>query len=467
MTNLNDINALYFVGAGGIGMSNLVRYFLHNGKNVAGYDKVESALTRQLNAEGAPIHYEDNVNLIPELFKDKANTLVVFTPAVPSDHSELSYFRENGFKMMKRAQVLGEITKTKRGICVAGTHGKTTTSSMIAHLLKQSEVDCNAFLGGILKNYDSNLLLSDKSDLTVIEADEYDRSFHWLSPYMAVITSVAPDHLDIYGTEEEYRKAFIHFTSLVREGGTLLMEHKVDIEPKLQKNVKFYTYGREINRHQGIDPQSPDFYAQNIKIGNGEITFDFVTPKSVIKAISLGVPVEINIDNAVAALAIAWLNGVSEEELRRGMASFQGPKRRFDFHLKTDKIVLIDDYAHHPEELEASISSVRKLYPNRKLTVIFQPHLYSRTHDFYKEFAKSLSLSDEVLLIPIYPAREKPIPGVSSQMILDLVTAPHKRLVAYNELVNTINKEETDVLLMAGAGDIELLVEPVKKILNG
>ncbi|GHT45402.1 UDP-N-acetylmuramate--L-alanine ligase [Bacteroidia bacterium] len=488
MKNLNDINSLYFIGAGGIGMSNLVRYFLAEGKNVAGYDKVESALTRQLNAEGAPIHYEDNVDLIPEPFKNKENTLVVYTPAVPSDHSELEFFRKNDFQMMKRAQVLGEITKTKRGICVAGTHGKTTTSSMIAHLLKQSEVDCSAFLGGILKNYDNNLLLSEKSDLTVIEADEYDRSFHWLSPYMAVITSVAPDHLDIYGTEEEYRKAFIHFTSLVREGGALLMEQKVDIEPQLQKNVAFYTYGRDINGHPGIagqarndktelsrnnpachcglDPQSSDFYAQNIKIGNGEIIFDFVTPQSVIKDISLGVPVEINIDNGVAAMAIAWLNGVSDDELRKGMASFQGAKRRFDFHIKSDEIVLIDDYAHHPEELEASISSVRKLYPDRKLTVVFQPHLYSRTKDFYKEFAKSLSLADEVILIPIYPAREEPIPGVSSRMILDLVTAPHKKLVNYDDLVDVITKEGSDVLLIAGAGDIELLVEPVKNKLN-
>jgi UDP-N-acetylmuramate--alanine ligase len=439
-------------------MSNLLRYFLANGKQVGGYDKVESALTRQLNDEGAQIHYEDKVDLIPEVFKKKENTLVVLTPAIPSDHSELTWFRANGFEIMKRAQVLGEITKTKRGIGVAGTHGKTTTSGMIAHLLKQSKVDCNAFLGGILKNYDNNLLLSRTSDLTVIEADEYDRSFHWLSPYMAVITSVAPDHLDIYGTAENYRDAFVRFTSLIREGGALLMEQKVNITPQLQKGVKCYTYS------QGSD--TADFYARNIRIGNGEIYFDFVTRETVIQDIQLGVPVEINIENAVAALAIAWLNGVSAEEMKRGMASFQGAKRRFDFHIKTDKIVLIDDYAHHPEELEASISSVKKLYPGRKLTVIFQPHLYSRTNDFYKEFAKSLSLSDEVILIPIYPAREKPIPGVTSQMILDLVTVSRKKLVAYDDLVNAVDKENTEILLMAGAGDIELLVEPVKKKLN-
>ena len=442
MKNINNISSIYFVGAGGIGMSALVRYFLSKGKNVGGYDRVESDLTKQLNQEGAQIHYEDNVNLIPEAFTDKANTLVVLTPAVPSDHSELVYFRNNGFDIMKRAQVLGEITKTSRGICVAGTHGKTTTSSMIAHLLKQSQIDCNAFLGGILKNYDNNLLLSDKSDLTVIEADEYDRSFHWLTPYMAVITSVAPDHLDIYGTEEAYREAFIHFTSLVREGGMLLIEQKVDIIPQLQKDVKLYRYGES----------NADFCAQNIRIGNGEIYFDFVTPTSIIRNIQLGVPVKINVVNSVAALAVAWLNGVSEEELRKGLASFQGPKRRFDFHIKTDDLVLIDDYAHHPEELEASISSVKELYPDKKLTVVFQPHLYSRTNDFYKEFAKSLSLSDEVILIPIYPAREEPIEGVSSQMILDLVTSPKKKLVTKEALTEQLKKEDLEVLLIAEIG---------------
>jgi UDP-N-acetylmuramate-alanine ligase len=561
MTDLNTIQSLYFIGAGGIGMSNLVRYFLSEGKSVAGYDKVETALTQQLTAEGAPIHYTDDVCLVPESCRDKAHTLVVYTPAVPAEHSELAFFRQNGFTVMKRAQVLGEITRTKRGLCVAGTHGKTTTSSMIAHLLKQSSLDCTAFLGGILKNYDNNLILLDKSkyvkdrekysedqikyfedrekyfedqikfcedqikywedrgkysedqikcfedrekyfedqtkywedqinfsedqikywedqiksledrekhsedpikssenpnDLTVIEADEYDRSFHWLTPYMAVITSVAPDHLDIYGTEEAYRQAFIHFTSLIRAGGALLLEHSVDIVPELQANVRLFRYG---------SAQS-DFYAQNIRIGNGEIWFDFVTPDGLVPDIQLGVPVEINIVNAVAALAMARLNGVSDEELRRGMASFRGVKRRFDMYLNTDKVVLIDDYAHHPEELEASLSSVRKLYPHRKLTVVFQPHLYSRTQDFYPAFAQSLSLADEVILLPIYPARETPIPGVSSEMILEKVTAPKKRLVAYNELINSLSRAEVDVLLMAGAGDIELLVEPVKQKLH-
>ncbi len=508
MSNLNNIQSLYFVGAGGIGMSALVRYFLSKGKHVGGYDRVESVLTEQLNREGAEIHYEDNVDLIPSVYKDKEHTLIVLTPAVPADHSELTYFRENGFEVMKRAQVLGEITQTNRGLCVAGTHGKTTTSSMIAHLLKQSHVDCNAFLGGILKNYDSNLLLSDKSDLTVIEADEYDRSFHWLTPYMAVITSVAPDHLDIYGTEEAYRESFMHFASLIREDGVLLMESGVDIKPVLKKGVKLYRYSGEFSEKSevlresqilplpppegdrlthsgaasvsypplegaggGLNPNSesggfPDFRAENIRIANGEITFDFVAPSETIRDVRLGVPVKINIVNAVAAMGIAWLNGATAGELRAGMSSFQGAKRRFDFHLKTDKIVLIDDYAHHPEELAASISSVKELYPGRKLTCVFQPHLYSRTNDFYKEFAESLSLSDEVILIDIYPAREEPIPGVTSQLILDYVQCPEKQLCSKQELLEVMKKGQYEVVLMAGAGDIELLVEPVKNILN-
>ncbi len=461
MKNLNNIQSLYFIGAGGIGMSNLVRYFLAKGKKVAGYDRTESFLTKQLNAEGAEIHYEDDVNRISDYCKNKGTTLVVYTPAVPNDHSELVWFRENGFEIMKRAQVLGEITKLNRGICVAGTHGKTTTSSMIAHLLKQSHVDCNAFLGGILKNYDNNLLLSEKSDLTVIEADEYDRSFHWLHPYMAVITSVAPDHLDIYGTEEAYRESFVHFTSLVQENGVLLMHKQADIDPKLKNGVQLYRYSGEEKEGESL----LDFYAKNVLVGDGEIIFDFVTPKETIGHVHLGVPVRINIENAVVAMAVACLNGATSEELRNGMSSFQGAKRRFDFHLKTDKIVLIDDYAHHPEELEASIRSVKELYQGKKLTTIFQPHLYSRTKDFYKEFAESLSISDEVILIDIYPAREEPVPGVSSGMILELVTSPEKQLCSKQELQNIITKGQYEVVLMAGAGDIELLVEPVKELL--
>ncbi len=457
MKSLENISSLYFIGAGGIGMSALVRYFLFKGKRVGGYDKTPSDLTEQLNKEGAEIHYEDNVDLIKEIYKDKENTLIVMTPAVPEDHSELTYFRNNGFSILKRAQLLGEITKTSRGLCISGTHGKTTTSSLTAHLLKQSHIDCNAFLGGILKNYNSNMLLSDKSDLTVIEADEYDRSFHQLLPYMAVITSADPDHLDIYGTKEAYEESFAYFTSLIRPGGVLLMRKGVPVIPRLQKDVRLYTYSAE---------DGGDFHAENIRIGNGEIIFDYVSSEERIESIHLGVPLKINIENAIAAIAIARLNDAFPEEIKRAVASFQGAKRRFDFYLKTDDIVLIDDYAHHPEELKSSISSVKELYPDRKLTVIFQPHLYSRTNDFYKEFAKSLSLADEVILLDIYPAREEPIPGVTSQIILDEVTCPQKQLSSKNDLLGKIDKNKLDVVLMAGAGDIDRLVIPVKEKLQ-
>lgn len=466
--DINNITAVYFVGAGGIGMSALIRYFLSKGKKVAGYDKTPSGLTEQLNCEGAVIHYEDNVDLIPDEFTDPAKTLVVYTPAVPETHSELSYFRGNGFEVMKRARVLGEITRCSRALCVAGTHGKTTTSSMVAHLLKQSHVDCNAFLGGILKNYDSNLMLSAESDLTVIEADEFDRSFHWLLPYMAVITSADPDHLDIYGTAEAYRESFEHFTSLIRPGGCLIMKQGIDVTPRLSEGVKFYTYTGQLSIVNCQLSIAPDFYAENVRIGNGEIFFDFVGPDIRIADIQLGVPVKVNIENGVAAIALAWLNGATPEEIKHGMATFAGPRRRFDFHLKKENIVLIDDYAHHPAELKASILSVKELYAGRKVTGIFQPHLYTRTRDFAADFAASLSLLDELILLDIYPAREEPIPGVTSQIIFDAVTIPAKRLVRKEELLDVVAAEagELDVVLMVGAGNIELLVDPVKQILD-
>lgn len=457
--NIETIKSVYFVGAGGIGMSALVRYFLSKGKNVAGYDKTPSDLTETLIKEGADIHYDDNICLIPDYCKDKESTLVVFTPAIPNTHSELSYFRNNGFEIIKRAQVLGIITKSSRGLCVAGTHGKTTTSSMLAHLLKQSHVDCNAFLGGILKNYNSNLMLSDKSDLTVVEADEYDRSFHWLSPYMAVITAVDPDHLDIYGTEDAYRESFEHFTSLIRSGGVLLLKKGVNIKPRLNENVRMYTYSAS---------DGGDFHAKNIRIGNGEIIFDFYGPEVEIKDVSLGVPVKINIENGVAAMALAFLNGVTEEEIRKGMASFEGPARRFDFHLKKDDIVLLDDYAHHPAELKASIISVKELYAGKRITGIFQPHLYSRTRDFASDFASSLSLLDELVLLDIYPAREEPIPGVTSEIIFKDVTISDKHLIKKEELLDYIksNLSTFEVVVMLGAGNIDRLIEPVKQILE-
>lgn len=468
--DINNITAVYFVGAGGIGMSALIRYFLSKGKKVAGYDKTPSDLTKQLSREGAALHYMDNIYLIPYDFTDPEKTLVVYTPAIPEDHSELCYFRRNGFEVMKRARVLGEITGYSRGLCVAGTHGKTTTSSMVAHLLKQSHVDCNAFLGGILKNYNSNLMLSDKSDLTVIEADEFDRSFHWLKPYMAVITAADPDHLDIYGTAEAYRESFEHFTSLIRPGGCLLMKQGINVTPRLQEGVKLYTYtgARDANELSTLNSQLPAFYAENVRIGGGEIFFDFVGPDVRIPDIQLGVPVKVNIENGVAAIALAWLNGATPEEIKRGMATFAGPRRRFDFHLKKENIVLIDDYAHHPAELKASILSVKELYAGRKVTGIFQPHLYTRTRDFAADFAASLSLLDELILLDIYPAREEPIPGVTSQIIFDAVTIADKRLVRKEELPDVVAAEadRLEVVLMVGAGNIELLVEPIRQILD-
>lgn len=455
--DLKNISSVYFVGAGGIGMSALIRYFLAKGKRVAGYDRVSSELTETLNREGAEIHHEDDINRIPEAFRSPDNTFVIYTPAVPASHQELTWFRNHGFEVMKRAQVLGEITKSSKGLCVAGTHGKTTTSSMIAHLLKQSHVDCNAFLGGILKNYNSNLMLSDTSGFTVIEADEFDRSFHWLHPYMAVITSADPDHLDIYGTPEAYRGSFEYFTSLIRPDGCLVMKKGIALTPRLASETKLYTYS---------GTEKADFYAENIRIGNGEIYFDFVGPDVRMMDIRLGVPVKVNIENGVAAMAIAWLNGVTEKEMKDGMASFQGSKRRFDFRLKNSRIVLIDDYAHHPAELKESIVSVKALYPDKKLTGVFQPHLYSRTRDFTDEFAASLSLLDELILLDIYPAREEPIPGVSSRIIFDKVTAPDKKLCDKKQLLDLMASGEYEVVLMLGAGDIDRLVEPVKQILD-
>lgn len=453
---MDNIRSVYFLGIGGIGMSNLARYFMSKGKSVGGYDRAETLLTKALVKEGADIHYADDVANIPVLYTDKETTLIVYTPAMPDDSPELNYFREHGFDIHKRAQVLGLITQSSKALCCAGTHGKTTTSSMLAHILKGSHLDCNAFLGGILKNYDSNLMLSDKSEFTVVEADEYDRSFHWLHPYMALITSVDPDHLDIYGTEDEYLKSFEKFTSLIQPGGALVVKHNIKLKPQLQSGVRLYTYSQD----------KGDFRAENIKVGSGTIRFDFVTPDSVVKNIELGVPVRINIENGIGSMALAWLNGATDDELRNGMRTFQGAKRRFDFILKTDSLVMIDDYAHHPDELSASISSVKELYPDKKVLGVFQPHLYSRTRDFADQFARSLSLLDELILLDIYPAREKPIEGVTSQIIFDKVTCK-KTLCKKSELLDIIrNKKNIEVLLTVGAGDIDQLLRPIKELLE-
>ena len=455
--NIENIKSVYFVGAGGIGMSALIRYFLSKGKLVAGYDRTPSELTEHLIAEGAQIHYEENVSLIPEDCKDKETTLVVYTPAVPQDHAELVYFRNNGFEIQKRAQVLGTITHSSKGLCVAGTHGKTTTSTMAAHLLYQSHVGCTAFLGGISKNYGTNLLLSQSSPYTVIEADEFDRSFHWLSPYMSVITATDPDHLDIYGTEEAYLESFRHYTTLIQPGGALIIHKDIALKPDVQSGVKVYTYART----------EGDFHAENIRIGNGEIFIDFVAPDTRINDIQLGVPVSINIENGVAAMALAHLNGATDEEIKRGMASFRGVDRRFDFKIKNDKVVFLSDYAHHPSEIKQSILSMRALYRDKKLTAVFQPHLYTRTRDFYKDFADSLSLLDEVILVDIYPAREQPIPGVTSKLIYDhLRPGIEKSMCKKEEILDVLSKKDIEVLITLGAGDIDNYVPQICGLLN-
>lgn len=452
----NGYKNIYFIGIGGIGMSNLARYFLLKGANVGGYDRTESELTETLSKEGALVHYEDNLLLLPAEFTDKENTLIVYTPAVPTTHSELNYFKDNDFVIVKRAQLLGEITKQSDAICVAGTHGKTTVSSMVAHLFKQSHIDCNAFLGGILKNYNSNLLLSEKSNFTVVEADEYDRSFHSLQPHIAIITSADPDHLDIYGTEEAYKESFEKFTSLISPNGHLILKIDAHLTPKVNDSVKVWSYSET----------KGDFHAENIRIGNGEILFDFVSPKSTIKDVYLGVPVKINIENGIAAMAAAELSGATPEEIKEAMGSFMGVKRRFEFHLKNENIIYIDDYAHHPQELKAAIVSIKALYPDKKLTAIFQPHLYSRTRDFANEFAESLSLAEDIILLDIYPAREEPIEGVSSKIIFDKIMSPNKQLIVKSELLDLISKKNPELVVTFGAGDIDRIVPRIKEILS-
>lgn len=455
--DVNTLTSVYFIGAGGIGMSALVRYFLSKGKKVGGYDRTPSELTEKLIAEGADIHYEENADLIGEDFRCPDKTLVVYTPAIPDTHRELVYFRENGFEIQKRSQVLGMLTRSGKGLCVAGTHGKTTTSTMTAHLLHQSHVGCNAFLGGISKNYGTNLLLSESSDYIVIEADEFDRSFHWLSPYISVITATDPDHLDIYGTKEAYLESFRKYTSLIRPDGALIMRKGIELQPALQEGVKLYSYSKD----------EGDFHAENIRIGNGEIYFDYVSPLGNIRDVQLGVPVSINIENGIAAMALAQMSGVTDEEIKRGMASFRGVDRRFDFKIKNDKVVFLSDYAHHPSEIKQSILSLRALYAGKKLTAVFQPHLYTRTRDFYKEFAESLSLLDEVILTDIYPAREQPIPGVTTRLIYDnLRPGIEKTLCRKEEVPSLLAQKDIEVLITLGAGDIENYVPQICEILN-
>ena len=453
---IKDIQSVYFVGAGGIGMSAIARYFINRGMVVAGYDKTPSDLTRQLEKEGMLIHYKEDVNEIPQACRQPKSCMVIYTPAIPEDHKELQFFRNNGFEIQKRAQILGTLTRQHKGLCVAGTHGKTTTSTMCAHIMHQSHLDCNAFLGGISKNYGTNYILS-KSEYVVIEADEFDRSFHWLRPWISVITATDPDHLDIYGTKEAYLESFRHYTELIQPGGALIVHRGLEMQEHLQEGVHRYDYALD----------EGDFHAENIKIDNGAITFDFISPIENIPNIELGQPVPINIENAIAAMAMAQLVGCNAEELQYGMRTFGGVDRRFDFKIKTDKLVFLSDYAHHPKEIFQSARSIRELYRNRKITAIFQPHLYTRTRDFSKEFADALSQLDEVILTNIYPAREEPIPGVTSQLIYDnLATGVKKQMIQKDEVLDLIKSREFDVLIILGAGDLDNYVPEITKLLN-
>lgn len=454
---LKDIKAVYFVGAGGIGMSAIARYFIHCGLVVAGYDRTPSDLTHQLEKEGMVIHYEENVDEIPQACRERESCLVVYTPAIPATHKELTFFREHQFEIKKRSQVLGLLTDHHKGLCVAGTHGKTTTSAMCAHIMHQSSIDCNAFLGGISKNYGTNYLLSTQSDYVVIEADEFDRSFHWLHPWMTVITATDPDHLDIYGTKEAYLESFRHYTELIKKGGALILHTGLEMTPNVQEGVKTYSYSRD----------EGDFHAENVRIERGEITFDFVSPIENVKDVRLGQPIPINIENGVAAMAMAQLAGCSASELRYGMETYRGVDRRFDFKIRTDKVVFLSDYAHHPKEIYQSAKSLRELYHDRKITAIFQPHLYTRTRDFYKEFADALSQLDEVVLTEIYPAREEPIPGVTSELIYDnLKPGVKKQMIKKADVLSFVRSHDFDVLVVLGAGDLDNMVPQIMRIIE-
>lgn len=451
------MKAVYFVGAGGIGMSAIARYFIRKGLVVAGYDKTPSSLTKHLEKEGMIIHYTEDVAQIPVACRNPKNTLVIYTPAIPDDHKELAYFRQNGFDIQKRAQVLGMLTREHKGLCVAGTHGKTTTSTMCAHIMHQSAKDCNAFLGGISKNYGTNYILSDNSDYVVIEADEFDRSFHWLRPWMTVITSTDPDHLDIYGTKEAYLESFRHYTTLIQPGGTLIIHTGLEMKPDVPEGVRTYTYGIG----------EGDFHADNIRIENGEIIFDFISPFGNVEDVKLGQPVPINIDNGVGAMAMAQLNGCTPDELRYGMQTYKGVDRRFDFTLRDKRHVVLSDYAHHPKEIYQSANSMRQVYHDRHITAIFQPHLYTRTRDFYKEFAEALSQLDEVILCDIYPAREKPIEGVTSKLIYDnLAPGVKKEMIHKEDVLDYVKGRDFDVLIILGAGDLDNYVPEITKIIK-
>jgi len=456
--NLNDIKIAYFLGIGGIGMSAIARYFNHIGIQVLGYDKTMTPLTQKLSEEGMQIHYTDDLNYLQSLNLDQAKTLVVLTPAVPKDHLEWNWLKQQNFNIQKRSEVLGLLSKAYLTIGIAGTHGKTTTSTLVAHILASSAVKCNAFLGGISSNYQTNLLLHPKADslpeieqYTVVEADEFDRSFLTLFPYYSVITSTDADHLDIYGEHSAMEESFLTYANRLVQGGTLFVKYDLAIIKKLEVNFKTY----------GLQTES-QIHAFNIRINEAEHIFDLNLEGRIIKDLDLGIPGMHNIENAVAACAVALLAGVTEEELKFGLKSFKGVKRRFEYIIKEKDQIFIDDYAHHPEELKAILNSVKIMYPNQKLVAAFQPHLFSRTRDFAKGFAKALSLVDHLFLLDIYPARELPIEGVSSAMLLQNITSEHKELVSKEGLVQAVTALKPSLFLTLGAGDIDALVLPIK-----
>ena len=460
MFDIRNLQTVYFLGIGGIGMSALARYYHSRGFHVLGYDHTASHLTHDLETEGMQITYFDDVDALSALDIDPVHTLVVRTPAVPEDTAIFTYFRNNGYTILKRAEVLGMVTKQMKALCVAGTHGKTTTSTILAHLMYQSEIGTNAFLGGISNNYGTNILLQKDSNYVVVEADEYDRSFHHLTPYMSVITAVDPDHLDVYGTPEAYRESFEYYTSLIQSA--LIIKKGLNITPRLKQGAKLYTYSAT---------EEADFYADNIRVDKGNIYFDFHTPTDSLLDLRLGVPVWVNIENSVAAMAVAWLNGVSKEELRLGLLSYSGVYRRFNIHVNNDRVAYVDDYAHHPTEIQTSIDSVRRLFPDRHFIGIFQPHLYTRTRDFADDFARVLSTLDEVVLLPIYPARELPILGVTSDMLLSKINCLKKALVEKADLVQfmqskMLSETQPVVVMTIGAGDIDRLVPDLAKALS-
>lgn len=452
-----DKQPLFFIGIGGIGMSAIARYFLYYGYKVGGYDRVRSRVSAALEEAGAEIIYEDNPDLIPEIYRAPHSLKVIYTPAIHMDNHIRQYYDRHGYEQIKRAVILGEITRSQQALCVAGTHGKTTTSTLLAHLLEQSHIGANAFLGGVSQNIGSNLYLDEKSPYVVIEADEYDRSFHQLTPAHAIITSTHPDHLDIYGTAEAYREAFHLFAKKTVDGGIVILHEDAELEP-LRETLNILRYGER---------EESDFYLSDLTFEGDQLYFDWHYPEGVYKRMHIGTPIEINALNATAALALAYMLGATEEELRGGLSSFKGSRRRFERWLnEPGHPVMIDDYAHHPDEIYASLTSIRRLYPDQEIAVVFQPHLYSRTADFLDEFAKALSVVDNVILIPIYPAREEPIPGVTSDAIAERVTSSRKACVPKDQLIEELAKHRFDVLVMMGAGDIEYELQKVRDYLK-